>query len=143
MSCGARSAVIQSAPGRVRSAVIRACVIIPRSPTKVTSVRPKRSRTAAVAAMNAVGSAVLPANTSTATGRPSASARIPYSICGLPRLPSRECPRAASGQAEPSIHELDRSNSAIRDGFAAGARCRAASLASIASCRCSSQSIAA
>ena len=37
----------------------------------------------------------------------------------------------------------DRSNSAIRDGFASGPRCRAASFASIASCRPSSQSIAA
>jgi hypothetical protein len=34
-------------------------------------------------------------------------------------------------------------DSAIRDGFGSGARWRAASSASIASCRCTSQSIAA
>jgi hypothetical protein len=115
--------VIQLAPGSWRSAVIRAVVIIPRSPTKVTSVRPNRSRTVVTAAMNAVGSPVLPANTSTPTGRPWGSAMMPYSICGLPRLPSRECPGLASGQAQPSSHELDRSNSTRPPG----ARCRAAS----------------
>ncbi|MGH3188580.1 MAG: hypothetical protein ACRDOL_15170 [Streptosporangiaceae bacterium] len=67
----------------------------------------------------------------------------PYSICSFSFLPSREYPRAASGQQRPSSHELDRSNSACRDGLAAGARWRAASPASMASCRCSSQSIAA
>jgi hypothetical protein len=46
-------------------------------------------------------------------------------------------------QHRPSSHELDRSNSAIRGGFTAGARCRAARAASIASCLPSSQSIAA
>jgi hypothetical protein len=57
-------------------------------------------------------------------------------------LPSREYPRVASGQCEPSSHEEDRSNIAIRAGFAAGVRCRRTSPASIASCLPASQSIA-
>jgi hypothetical protein len=64
----------------------------------------------------------------------------PYSICSVPFLPSREYPRAASGQREPSIHELDRSNSAIRDGLGSGPRWRRASPVSIASWRPPSQS---
>src|SRR5450759_4649941 len=48
--------------------------------------------------VNAVGSAVLPGNTRTATGRPAGSVNNPYSIWGSPFLPSREYPRAASGQ---------------------------------------------
>ena len=94
-------------------------------------------------AVNAAGSPVSPGNTRTATGRPSGSASSPDSICSFPFLPSREYPRAASGQRRPSSHEDDRSNSAIRDGFGSGLRWRRASSASIVSCRCSSQSIAA
>jgi hypothetical protein len=49
--------------------------------------------------------------------RPAGSVSSPYSICGRPFLPSREYPRLASSQHDPVIHELDRSNSAIRVGF--------------------------
>jgi hypothetical protein len=101
------------------------------------------SRTTSTMAVNADGSPVLPGKTRTATGRPAGSVSSPYSICSVPFLPSREYPRAASGQCEPSSHEDDRSNSAIRDGLVSGPRWRRASPASIASCRSSSQSIAA
>jgi hypothetical protein len=89
-TAGARREVSQPSPPTSLSASIRAEVIMPRSPTITTSVSPKRSRTVAAAAMNAVGSAVLPANTSTATGRPSGSQVSPYSIWSRPVLPSRE-----------------------------------------------------
>ena len=71
-------------------ASMRAEVIMPRSPTMTTAESPKRSRTLPTAAMNAIGSAVLPAKTSTATGRPSTSVMSPYSIWALAALPSRE-----------------------------------------------------
>ena len=51
---------------------------------------PKRSRTTSTMVLNAVGSAVLPTKTRTATGRPAGSVSSPYSICGRPVLPSRE-----------------------------------------------------
>ena len=88
---------------------------------------PKSSRTRVIAVLNDSGSPVLPANTSTATGRPAGSVSSPYSICLRPRLPSRECPNAASSQHDPSTHEEDRSNIAIPPS----ARCRAASFFSI------------
>src|SRR5674536_313605 len=87
---GARRAVTQPRPPRSRSCSIRALVIIPRSPTSTRSVNPKRSRTSVARWANAVGSAVLPATTRTATGRPTGSVSSPYSICGSPFLPSRE-----------------------------------------------------
>ena len=64
---------------------------MPRSPTITSSpssnvVADRRS----AIAVNAVGSAVLPGNTRTATGRPAGSVSSPYSICGRPFLPSRE-----------------------------------------------------
>ena len=86
------------------------------------SRNPNVSRTTWTIAVNAAGSPVLPGNTRTATGRPAGSVSSPYSICSLPFLPSREYPRAASGQCEPSSHELDRSNRAIRAGFGSWAR---------------------
>ena len=49
-----------------------------------------------------LGSAVLPANTSTATGQPSAAQSRPKTICCLPCLPSRLWPNAASGKQRPS-----------------------------------------
>ena len=104
---------------------------------------PNFSRTTVTILVNAAGSPVLPGKTRTAAGRPAGSVSSPYSICSRPFLPSREYPRAASGQCEPSSQEDDKSNSAIRAGFGSGARWRRASSASIASCRCSSQSIAA
>ena len=116
---------------------------MPRSPTMTILASLNFFRTTSVMAMNAAGSPVLPGKTRTATGRPSGSVSSPYSICSFPFLPSREYPRAASGQCRPSIHELDRSNSACRDGLACGPRCRAASPASMLSCWPASQSIAA
>jgi hypothetical protein len=65
-------------------------VIMPRSPTVTNSRNPNFSRTVSTASVKAVGSAVLPAKTRTATGRPSESVSSPYSICGRPFLPSRE-----------------------------------------------------
>ncbi len=116
---------------------------MPRSPTMTILARPNFSRTTCTMPVNAAGSPVLPGRTRTATGRPAGSVSSPYSICSRPFLPSREYPRAASGQHRPSIHEDDRSNSAIPAGFAPGARWRRASPASMSSCRDASQSIAA
>ncbi len=92
-----------------------------------------------MAVLNDSGSLVLPGNTSTATGRPSASVSRPYSICLRPRLPSRECPNAASSQCAPSTQEDGRPDIAMPPGR----RCRAASFFSISPCRETSQSIAA
>src|SRR5674476_1175891 len=91
--------------------------------------------------VNAVGSAVLPGNTRTATGRPAGSVSSPYSIWGRPFLPSREYPRAASGQQRPVTQDDDRSNRASRSGLAAPARWVRTSLDSMASWRPCSQSI--
>ena len=85
-------------PGISFRALIRALVIIPRSPTITASVIANFSRTISTASVKAFGSPVLPVNTRTATGRPCWSVSSPYSICCLPRLPSRECPNAASSQ---------------------------------------------
>jgi hypothetical protein len=87
---GARSAVSQPSPPRSLRAVMRAEVIMPRSPTITMFVSPKVSLTVVTAALNAVGSAVLPANTRIATGRPAGSVSSPYSICWQPFLASRE-----------------------------------------------------
>jgi hypothetical protein len=87
---GARSAVTQPNPPSSRSSCTRALVIIPRSPTITMSVSLNVFLTAWTMALNAVGSAVLPGNTRTATGRPAGSVSSPYSICGSPFLPSRE-----------------------------------------------------
>jgi hypothetical protein len=86
---GARSAVIQSRPAGRRSASIRAAVIMPRSPTSTTRLSWKRWRSFSIWAASVVGSAVLPSNTSTATGQPSAAHSRPKTICGLSRCPSR------------------------------------------------------
>ena len=88
---------------------MRASVNIPRSPTSTTLENPKRRLSLSTCAPTVAGSAVLPSNTSTATGRPSASHSSPNSICSLPRLPSREWPRRPSGQWRPSSHTEVRS----------------------------------
>ena len=111
---------------------------MPRSPTMTMSDNPKRSLTLVTAATNALGSPVLPANTSTATGRPSPSVINPYSIWDFPALRSLEYPRAASGQCVPSTHDEDRSNITVPPA----ARCRFASAFSIDAWRATSQSIA-
>ena len=136
---GAFSAVIQSIPSSLRRSSIRVPVIIPRSPTMISRSMPRSVRTRVMAVLNDSGSLVFPAKTSTATGLPCGSVSSPYSICRRPRLPSRECPNAASSQHEPSTHELDRSNMAIPPSV----RCRAASCFSMPRCRAVSQSIAA
>jgi len=69
---------------------MRAEVIMPRSPTITIWVSLNFSRTMATASMNAVGSAVLPANTVIATGRPAGSVSSPYSIWVRFFFPSRE-----------------------------------------------------
>ena len=68
---GARNAVIQSSPAGAISASMRACVIIPRSPTSTTCASAKRFLTLSICAASVRGSAVLPSNTSIATGQPS------------------------------------------------------------------------
>ena len=60
-------------------------------------------------------------------------------ICSLPRLPSRACPRRARGQVRPSIHTEVRSYRTR----VPSRRCRFARRRSIRSWRASSQSIAA
>jgi hypothetical protein len=114
---------------------MRAVVIMPRSRTSTMFSSAKVSFTAVTAAVNAVGSALFPSNTRTATGQPAGSVSTAYSICGRFFFPSREYPRLASGQCVPVIHEDDRSYSAIRDGFTAGPRYLAAKFFSITSCR--------
>jgi hypothetical protein len=67
------------------------------------------------------------------TDRDRAALRLgeqPVLDCSLPFVPSR----GASGQHRHSSHELDKSNSAIRAGFAFGARWRRAGSASITPC---------
>src|ERR1017187_6293480 len=81
---GARRAVTQPNPPRSRSSCTRALVIIPRSPTITMSLSLNVSLTAWTMVVNAVGSAVFPGNTRTATGRPAGSVSSPYSIWGRP-----------------------------------------------------------
>src|ERR1035437_2851162 len=104
---GARSAVTQPNPPSSRSSCTRALVIIPRSPTITMSLSLKVSLTASTIVVNAVGSAVLPGNTRTATGRPAGSVNNPYSIGGRPFLPSGESPRAGGGQPFRGTEEED------------------------------------
>jgi hypothetical protein len=63
--------VIQSTPAGCSSSLIRASVIMPRSPTRTTRRKPKRWRSLSIWVLSVLGSAVLPANTSTAIGQPS------------------------------------------------------------------------
>ena len=136
---GARRAVIQPAPGSACSWPIRTLVTDPRSPTKMTSSSPNLSLTTGMISPKATESEVLPGKTRTATGIPARLVTMPNSICSRFFFPSRECPNAPSGQLCPSSHADDKSNNARPPA----SRCRAASFFSIASCRDSSQSIAA
>ena len=141
---GARRQVSQPSPPNSRSASMRAVVIMPRSPTITISRSPNLVRTTSTACTNAVGSAVLPGNTRTATGRPSGSVSSQYSICAFALLAVAGVaarrqravrafhPRGGAGRSRPS-----------GPGSDAGARCRAASFASMLSCRANSQSNAA
>ena len=67
---GARSAVIQSRPAGRSVCSIRALVSTPRSPTITTRCSLKRCFSLSICAASVTGSAVLPSNTSTATGSP-------------------------------------------------------------------------
>ena len=87
---GARRQVNHPRSPTSRSAVMRAEVIMPRSPTMVRRSSAKRFRMVSTIAMKALGSAVLPLKTSMATGRPSLSVKSPYSIWAMPRRLSRE-----------------------------------------------------
>ena len=76
---------------------------MPRSPTSTSRCSPNVSWIWATMSVNAFGSAVLPANTRTATGRPLGSVSTPYSICGRPLLAVAAV--AAGGQrAAPASH---------------------------------------
>ena len=77
LTCGARRAVIQSRPSGRTSSRSRAAVSMPRSPTSTTFVIPNRSLTLVTWLATVVGSPVLPANTSIATGMPSAEVSSP------------------------------------------------------------------
>ena len=74
---GARKAVIQSSPVDLMSSLIRAWVIMPRSPTRTTWSRPKRALSLVTWLVRVVGSAVPPAKTSMATGQPSGAQSRP------------------------------------------------------------------
>lgn len=100
----ARSVVIQYIACGRSTCSMRALVSMPRSPTQATRAMPKRALSLLTCAATVAGSAVLPANTSTAIGTPCAVQIRPKTICASSRLPSRECPRAASAQQRPVSH---------------------------------------
>ena len=77
LTCGARSAVIQPMLAGATSSRSRAAVSMPRSPTSTTLVIPNRSLTLVTWAATVLGSPVLPANTSMATGMPSGEVSSP------------------------------------------------------------------
>jgi hypothetical protein len=79
---GARSAVIQSRPAGRKVCSMRALVSRPRSPTITTRCSWKRCFSLSICTDNVSGSAVLPSNTSTATGQPSAAHIRPMTSCG-------------------------------------------------------------
>jgi len=79
---GARNAVIQSRPAGRSVCSIRALVSTPRSPTITTRCSLKRCFSLSICGDSVIGSAVLPPNTSTATGQPSAAHIRPMTICG-------------------------------------------------------------
>lgn len=87
---GARSDVTQEDrfAGRM-SLRIRALVIIPRSPTRTTRVRPNRGRILATSGATVVGSPVLPSKTFTAIGQPSLLHSRPITIYSFPLFLSR------------------------------------------------------
>ena len=87
--CWLFRAEIQSSPAGARSARMRAVVSMPRWPTSAMRLMPKRWRMRCTCAATVAGSAVLPANTSTASGQPSAAHSGANTICCLPRLLSR------------------------------------------------------
>src|SRR5215472_587212 len=62
----------------------------PAVPDQHHPCRPKRCLSLSTYAASVIGSAVLPANTLTATGQPPAAHSRPETICSLPFLASRE-----------------------------------------------------
>lgn len=84
------------------------------------------------------GSAVSPSNTSVATGRPSSSQSRAMIIWSLPRLPSLEYPRLASGHLVPSKYTEVTSHSTREPS----SRCPDASRLSMRGWRSSVQSMA-
>ena len=130
-------------PSRARpsplSASMRAVVTIPRSPTITTSSSPERSRTPSAPEMKALGSAVLPAKTSTATGRPSGQQMRPYSTWAFAHLGVTGV--AALGQW--AVAALHPGTGPVIEHPAPGARCRRAKAASMSPWRALSQSMAA
>ncbi len=99
-------------PAGSTSSRMRALVSRPRSPTTATFDSPKRSHSVFSGPPSVPGPAVFPSNTSTATGQPSPAHSNANMICNEPRLPSRECPRRASGQCRPSKYVEVTSHSA-------------------------------
>ena len=77
MTCGARSAVIQSRPAGATSSRSLAAVSMPRSPASTTLVSPKRSLSFSTWLATVAGSPVFPLKTSMATGMPSLDVSSP------------------------------------------------------------------
>jgi hypothetical protein len=100
---GARRQVIQDRPPGSCSARIRAEVIIPRSPTMISSRRANFPRTTSTAWMNAAGSAVLAGKTRIATGRPSESVEQPVlDLLAALRAPARTLVEVVAAGSPPS-----------------------------------------
>src|SRR5690349_20616435 len=74
---GARIAVIQSRPAERTSSVMRASVIMPRSPTRTTWSSLKRCLSFSICVASVIGSPVLPSNTSIAMEQPSGAQSRP------------------------------------------------------------------
>jgi hypothetical protein len=77
---------------------------IPRSPTKTTSVIPKRVVRVSTCAGTVSGSDVLPSNPGTATGSPVPVVTTPITIWVLPAFLARLSPKAASAWQAPSTY---------------------------------------
>ena len=77
LMAGPRSAVIQSSSAGLRSSRMRALVSILRSPTTATWASPNRCLSFLTWLARVAGSPVLPLNTSTAAGTPSAVVSTP------------------------------------------------------------------
>ena len=141
LMAGARRQVSHAMPGISFSALIRALVIIPRSPTMTASVRSNLlphhlhgldERLA--------GSPVLPANTRTATGRPSRVGEQPVLDLRLAALAVAGMPergQLAVAAFHPRAGQVEQRHPALRPGGGGPARPRCASW------RATSQSIAA
>jgi hypothetical protein len=90
LTWGALSAVIHATPSRERIACRLALVTMPRSETTTIRSSAKRRRSFSSCEGSVLSSCSEPGKTSMATGRPRRSQSSPKTICGVPRLPSRE-----------------------------------------------------